>query len=331
MKFKIAALIIILVAVLAGGFYYIFVGLEPKKDVRLNTFSHSQINTNSQANESSKSSTNSAERQTRTTRNVAQNTANENLNQDLNQSPQDTNESDINSNQSTETAAQNATNSAQSAENQAEQSAPVAEAAQPKSLKQDYEDLLKGSKRDKSLGEPRYKVFLIGDFELGKVQKETIKDIVKTLSVRGGYAHYSLFVEKLDNGNLRLALFNEDLLNETNFAQLKGPLQLLWFKFNESSMQSVKNSFYIKEFKAQIPKDVKFRYMVLSGFTDDFGTKEYNYMLGLKRDAAIASEFMRQTAKIIFLSYGKDQPMTTQEAEEYRYKNRRVETLINSY
>lgn len=344
MKLKIFALVVVVFAVLGGGVYYIFAGLEPKKTAsNFNVSSSADNASNSGASSASNSSSSSGastqnlsnSQNLRNSQNAQ--TATAPLEQSSNENLNEQNQSE-NSNQTaenTETAAQNATSNAESNETAAQNAQNSAQnssqAALPKSLREDYEELLKGSKQDKSLGEPRYKVFLIGDFELSKVQRETIDEIIKTLVVRGGYAHYSLFVEQLDKGNLRLALFNEDLLDTPSFAELKGPLPLLWFKFNESSMQSIKNSFYIKDFKAQLPKDVRFRYMVLSGFTDDYGTEEYNYMLGLKRDAAVASEFMRQSAKIIFLSYGKDNPLAKQEAEEYRYKNRRVEAIINSY
>lgn len=199
------------------------------------------------------------------------------------------------------------------------------------SLRAEYEALLKQSKQNTSLGEPRYRVFVLDNAKLSKAQRQTINEITTTLSKRGAYFHYTLFVKNLPNDNMQLTLFNESLLDETNFSALKGPLPLLWFKFNQSSIQSVKNSFHIKNFKAQLPEGSKFRSLTLSGFADDFGSKNYNNLLGLKRDSAVAAELLRIFGKIEFLSYGKDKPMTLQQDEKHRYQNRRVESLIDSY
>ena len=92
-------------------------------------------------------------------------------------------------------------------------------------------------------------------------------------------------------------------------------------------MQSVKNSFHIKEFKAKIGT-AAIRSAQMSGHTDEIGGEFYNYALGLKRSAAVASEFLRQTGKITLQSFGKDKPVSTGFGENERYKNRRVEVVF---
>ena len=195
------------------------------------------------------------------------------------------------------------------------------------SLKGEFDALQSRAKRDTSLGEPRYKVYILDGKRLGGEEKETINDIVRTLSNRGGYLHYSLFVEKFSEGDFKIHIFNEDLLNNTKWRSSGLSLPHLWFKFNQNTMQSIKNSFHIKNLKRDISGS-RVRSLALSGHTDELGGEFYNSMLGLKRAAAVASEFLRITGKITLQSYGKAQPVSRGTKENERYKNRRVEAVF---
>lgn len=191
-------------------------------------------------------------------------------------------------------------------------------------LRNEYDALMQRAKRDKSLGEPRYNVYILDSQKLNALEKKLINDITTTLSRRGGYLHYSLFVEKLGEANIKIYLFNESLLDERQWLTKGLNLPHLWFKFNQNTLQSVKNSFHIDKFKKSIGK-IKIRSIQLSGHTDERGNSSYNYALGLKRTAAVASEFLRQTGKITLQSFGKDKPISQGLSENERYKNRRVE------
>lgn len=194
-------------------------------------------------------------------------------------------------------------------------------------LRDEYNAFMQRAKRDKSMGEPRYSVYMLDSQRLNAKEKALINDITTTLSRRGGYLRYTIFVEKLSDENVRLYLFNESLLDEQNWLSKGLNLPHLWFKFNQSSMQSVKNSFHIDKLKQNIGKS-RIRAIELSGNTDEIGGEFYNYMLGLKRSAAVASEFLRQSGKITLQSFGKDKPISTGLSENERYKNRRVEVVF---
>ena len=120
------------------------------------------------------------------------------------------------------------------------------------SLRAEFDALMARAKRDKSLGEPRYKVYLLNAQHLNAREKAAINELVRTLSRRGGYLRYVLFVDELSEQGAKLYLFNESLLDTQKWLTRKLALPHLWFKFNQNSMQSVKNSFYIKELKANI-------------------------------------------------------------------------------
>ncbi len=174
-------------------------------------------------------------------------------------------------------------------------------------LKNEYESFLARSRLDKSLAEPRYDVYVLDSKALSKEERDLVIDIRKTLSLRGAYFTYSLFVEKLADEKLRLYIFNTSLLDNKIFEKIKpNALPNMLFKFNQHSVLSIKNSFYMRDFKSFLGQDAKIRAMHISGYTDENGSKAYNYALGLKRSAAVASEFLRQVAKIRLDSHGKD-------------------------
>lgn len=195
------------------------------------------------------------------------------------------------------------------------------------SLRAEFDALMARAKRDKSLGEPRYKVYLLNAQHLNAREKAAINELVRTLSRRGGYLHYVLFVDELSEQGAKLYLFNESLLDTQKWLTRKLALPHLWFKFNQNSMQSVKNSFHIKELKANIGT-AAIRSAKMSGHTDEIGGEFYNTLLGLQRSAAVASEFLRQTGKITLQSFGKQKPITQGLSENERYKNRRVEVVF---
>lgn len=194
-------------------------------------------------------------------------------------------------------------------------------------LRAEFDALMARAKRDKSLGEPRYKVYLLNAQHLNALEKAAINELVRTLSRRGGYLRYVLFVDELSEQGAKLYLFNESLLDTQKWLTRKLALPHLWFKFNQNSMQSVKNSFHIKELKANIGT-AAIRSAQMSGHTDEIGGEFYNTLLGLQRSAAVASEFLRQTGKITLQSFGKQKPITQGLSENERYKNRRVEVVF---
>lgn len=194
-------------------------------------------------------------------------------------------------------------------------------------LRAEFDALMARAKRDKSLGEPRYKVYLLNAQRLNAREKAAINELVRTLSRRGGYLRYVLFVDELSEQGAKLYLFNESLLDTQKWLTRKLALPHLWFKFNQNSMQSVKNSFHIKELKANIGT-ATIRSAQMNGHTDEIGGEFYNTLLGLQRSAAVASEFLRQTGKITLQSFGKQKPITQGLSENERYKNRRVEVVF---
>lgn len=65
----------------------------------------------------------------------------------------------------------------------------------------------------------------------------------------------------------------------------------------------------------------------VSGNTDEWGTDEYNYALGLKRAKTVKDVLLRNgvSANVSLISYGESNPVCTEKTNSCWQKNRRVE------
>lgn len=304
---RLLIVLVALVAILASFMYYLFVNSKPKE------ISFVDKNASYEAFESNQSA-----------QNVSIN-LNDKTKPQQNPTPKNADKKgvlkDLKRANSSENLSKNANSGANSSTNLND------EFSTQSTLRAEFDALMARAKRDKSLGEPRYKVYLLNAQHLNAREKAAINELVRTLSRRGGYLHYVLFVDELSEQGAKLYLFNESLLDTQKWLTRKLALPHLWFKFNQNSMQSVKNSFHIKELKANIGT-AAIRSAQMNGHTDEIGGEFYNTLLGLQRSAAVASEFLRQTGKITLQSFGKQKPITQGLSENERYKNRRVEVVF---
>lgn len=308
---RLLIVLVALVAILASFMYYLFVNSKPKE------ISFVDKNASYEAFESNQSAQNISINLNDKTKSVQNPTP---KNADKKGVSKDLKRANSNAN-SSENLSKNANSGANSSANLND------EFSAQSSLRAEFDALMARAKRDKSLGEPRYKVYLLNAQHLNAREKAAINELVRTLSRRGGYLRYVLFVDELSEQGAKLYLFNESLLDTQKWLTRKLALPHLWFKFNQNSMQSVKNSFHIKKLKANIGT-AAIRSAQMNGHTDEIGGEFYNTLLGLQRSAAVASEFLRQTGKITLQSFGKQKPITQGLSENERYKNRRVEVVF---
>ena len=71
--------------------------------------------------------------------------------------------------------------------------------------------------------------------------------------------------------------------------------------------------------------------VVVEGHTDEAGTKEYNFVLGDQRAGAVKSFLIGQgiqSARLIAVSYGNEQPIDHSRTAEAQTKNRRVHFVV---
>jgi len=101
------------------------------------------------------------------------------------------------------------------------------------------------------------------------------------------------------------------------------------FDFNKAN---VKKIYYkdIKKLALAIKANPKIKRIMVTGYTDDIGSKRYNYELSVKRAQAVAKLLVKFGIKpdmIISRGYGEDYPLVPNTTETNRALNRRVEVV----
>lgn len=114
---------------------------------------------------------------------------------------------------------------------------------------------------------------------------------------------------------------------EERIQYVEGGLQNVFFNFDQfvirADMQNVVDN------DANVLKDVSAAPLSVrvEGNTDEWGTDEYNYALGLKRAVAVKEALVAKgvsESKIVLVSYGESKPTCTQKTRECWAENRKV-------
>jgi len=105
---------------------------------------------------------------------------------------------------------------------------------------------------------------------------------------------------------------------------------MVHFDFNKAN---IKNQYYaLLDEVAMVVKDTLPEVnIIVAGYADSIGTKKYNHKLSMNRARAIESylevKHGIQPDRVILKAFGENGPIATNETEEGRAKNRRVELL----
>lgn len=114
---------------------------------------------------------------------------------------------------------------------------------------------------------------------------------------------------------------------EERIQYVEGGLQNIFFDFDQfvirGDMQSaVDNDTNVLKDISAAPLNVR-----VEGNTDEWGTDEYNYALGLKRAVAVKDALVSKgvsESKIVLVSYGESKPTCTEKTRECWAENRKV-------
>lgn len=114
---------------------------------------------------------------------------------------------------------------------------------------------------------------------------------------------------------------------EERIQYVEGGLQNIFFDFDQfvirGDMQSaVDNDVNVLKDISAAPLNVR-----VEGNTDEWGTDEYNYALGLKRAVAVKDALVSKgvsESKIVLVSYGESKPTCTEKTRECWAENRKV-------
>jgi len=123
----------------------------------------------------------------------------------------------------------------------------------------------------------------------------------------------------------------EGLTVADKMAALEAKLSVIYFDFDKYDIRADQVSKV--DHAADLLKSedaVKFT-IKIEGNTDEWGTDEYNYALGLKRAKAVKDALVDRGVdanKMVLVSYGESNPVCTESNKECWQKNRRVEFKV---
>lgn len=109
---------------------------------------------------------------------------------------------------------------------------------------------------------------------------------------------------------------------------IDGKLTSIYFGFDKYNIQDSQKDALATDIEIVKSKGSKVK---LLGNTDEFGTDEYNYALGLKRALSVRKAMELKGIKrsdVRMVSYGKSRPVCTEKTDECYQKNRRVDFKI---
>lgn len=119
---------------------------------------------------------------------------------------------------------------------------------------------------------------------------------------------------------------NQDVQNINNATESEAILNNVYFYFDSTELDDKakrtisENAYFIK---------LNNKTVTLEGHTDEWGSDEYNYALGLKRAEATKTELKNQgvnTEDIDLISYGESKRVCINRTFECDAQNRRVES-----
>ena len=108
-------------------------------------------------------------------------------------------------------------------------------------------------------------------------------------------------------------LVNEDLKN-------------VYFDFDKYDLTSKANDTITRN--AGVTKSIANNGLTVEGHTDEWGSDEYNYALGLKRAEAVKTKLASEgVTDVSTVSYGESNPVCTEKTKECWAENRRAVTI----
>ena len=200
---------------------------------------------------------------------------------------------------------------------------------------------VKGTIRDEKTGAP-----LKARVELRDVIKNELVSVVSSDSVFGEYimiltegSEYALYVERpgyiLESRNFNLPRGSDRKPVVMNFSLRKSEtgavttLNNIFFETDSYDLldRSITELEKVIEYLKKYPE----LNIEISGHTDDVGTESYNQQLSLKRAEAVYNFMLENgvsSERLTYQGYGQAQPAYTNDSDESRSRNRRIEFKI---
>lgn len=119
--------------------------------------------------------------------------------------------------------------------------------------------------------------------------------------------------------------------NEMSMADIENKLPTIYFAFDKYNITPEMQEKIDAAAKIGNEDDAKSLNVKLEGNCDEWGSDEYNFALGLKRAQAVKKALVADgvdAAHISTVSYGKSNPVCTEQTQECWAKNRRVDFKV---
>ncbi len=118
--------------------------------------------------------------------------------------------------------------------------------------------------------------------------------------------------------------------NDVNYkiAQLEQKTKIIHFDFDKYNIREDQKPLVEEDANIVNSDDAKDFSVKLEGNTDEWGTDEYNYALGLRRAKSVKSALVTlgvDANRLMIISYGESNPVCTEHNKACWAKNRRVE------
>ncbi len=118
--------------------------------------------------------------------------------------------------------------------------------------------------------------------------------------------------------------------NDINYkiAELEQKTKIIHFDFDKYNIREDQKPLVEEDANIINSDEAKGFSVKLEGNTDEWGTDEYNYALGLRRAKSVKSALITlgvDANRLMIISYGESNPVCTEHTKECWAKNRRVE------
>lgn len=134
--------------------------------------------------------------------------------------------------------------------------------------------------------------------------------------------------QQQEQGSIGYVSSQDNFINiEDRISAIESNLQNVFFDFDKFVVRADMQSVVDNDASVLTSSEMESLMVRIEGNTDEWGTDEYNYALGLKRAVAVKDALVARgvsEARTILVSYGESKPTCTAKTRECWAENRKV-------
>jgi len=130
---------------------------------------------------------------------------------------------------------------------------------------------------------------------------------------------YNVYLEIVDYNNVKLLNIGDNLAKSSH---------IYHFEFNKAKLKESEDvNLFLRDLDIAI-QEADAKNLVLVGYTDSVGNKDYNTFLSYKRAHALSSKIEKYDIGVKYVIRGEANPIATNKTAQGRAKNRRIEIFL---